>query len=183
VYVRRATETVLSTSGARPLWAFTGSGGVGLESSCRKIDLQVGPVATAPTIEFTAAAGDTWYSGDGSGAGTLSFIVADANPGRVNPATGSHDPANGYPYPRLNPMAAGTVITATTPTQGLSVNVAGGSPVPSTTEASAASISYSFGPTAPNVGVVNITLRSPSGTATGISVTVVRNADRPSACP
>jgi hypothetical protein len=182
VYVRRATETVLSTSGARPLWAFTGSGGVGLESSCRKIDLQVGPVATAPTVEFTAAAGDTWYSGEGSGAGTLSFIVADANPGRLT-STGSHDPANGYPYPRLNPMAAGTVITASTPTQGLSVNVAGGSPVPSTTEATGASISYSFGPTAPNVGVVNITFRSPSGTATGISVTVVRNADRPSACP
>ncbi len=41
VYVRRATETVLSTSTARPLWANTS----GLDASCRKIESADRPAA------------------------------------------------------------------------------------------------------------------------------------------
>jgi hypothetical protein len=114
-------------------------------------------------------AGDTWYGGS---SGTLSFIVGDANPGSL---------AQGLP-PRLNPMAAGTVISASTPTTGLTVTLGGGSPVPSTTEASLAAVAYSFTDATVDSGVVFVTFRSPSGTGTTVSVTVVRGA-APSACP
>jgi len=164
VYVRRAAETVLSTSGARPLWANTS----GLSNTCAKIEMQVGPMPTQ-TVEFTAVAGDTWYGGR---SGTLSFIVGDANPGSL---------AQGL-RPRLNPMAAGTVVSAASPTTGVTVTV-GGSPVPSTTEATLAAVAYNFGLTAPPTGVVLVTFTSPSGTATTYSVDVVTDAPRPAACP
>ena len=100
VYVRRAAETVLSTSAARPLWANTQRPRrvAAARSSCRSARC---PTQTA---QFTLVAGDTWYGG---GSGTLSFIVADANPGSI---------AQGL-RPRLNPMAAGTVISASSPTR------------------------------------------------------------------
>ena len=164
VYARRATETVLSTSAARPLWASTS----GLDASCQKITLQVGPNPNQ-TAPFTRVAGDTWYGGS---SGTLSFVVGDANPGSL---------AQGLP-PRLNPMAAGTVISASTPTTGLTVTLGGGSPVPSTTEASLAAVAYSFTDATVSSGVIFVTFRSPSGTGTTVSVTVVRGA-APSACP
>jgi hypothetical protein len=164
VYVRRATETVLSTSTARPLWANTS----GIDASCRKIELQIGPLPTQ-TAQFTQVAGDTWYGG---GSGTLSFIVADANPGSIAQNL----------RPRLNPMAAGTVISASSPTQGVTVSV-GGSPVASTTEASLASVTYGFGLTSPPTGVVLVTFTSPSGTATTYGINIVTNAARPSMCP
>ena len=74
VYVRRAVETVLSTSAARPLWASTR----GLSNTCvsSRLTMQVGPSPTQTAV-FTAVAGDTWYGGASD---TLSFIVADANP-------------------------------------------------------------------------------------------------------
>jgi hypothetical protein len=164
VYVRRATETVLSTSTARPLWANTN----GLDASCRKVELQIGPLPTQ-TAQFTQVAGDTWYGG---GSGTLSFVVADANPGSFVQNL----------RPRLNPMAAGTVVSASSPTQGVTVSV-GGSPVPSTTEASYAAVSYAFGLTSPPTGVVLVTFTSPSGTATTYGINIVTNAPRPSVCP
>ncbi len=165
VYVRRATETVLSTSGARPLWASIR----GLEASCSKITLQVGPNPNQ-TAPFTLVAGDTWYGGSSD---TLSFIVGDANPGSL---------AQGLP-PRLNPMAAGTVITASTPTSGLTVTLGGGSPVASTTEASLAAVAYSFTDATVNSGVIFVTFRSPSGTGTTVSVPVVRGVARSTECP
>ncbi len=166
VYVRRAIETVLSTSPARPLWGST----QGLTASCSasQITLQVGPNPTQ-TLPFLAAGNDTWYGGTSS---TLNFIVADANPG--NAAQGLQ--------PRLNPMAATSVITANTPTPGLTVSVGGGSPVPSTTEATSAAVVYAFTDPEVNEGVVFVTFRSPSGLGTTIAVPVVRGA-RPSVCP
>ncbi len=164
VYVRRATETVLSTSGARPLWADTR----GLSDSCSKITLQTGPKATQ-TAQFTRVAGDTWY---GDRSGTLSFIIADANPGLASIGQ----------LPRLNPMAAESTISATSPTTGLMVQMGGGSPVASTTEATLASLSYDFTEPGVTTGVILITLRSPSGTGTTVSVPVVVG-NRPSACP
>jgi hypothetical protein len=165
VYVRRATETVLSTSGSRPLWLDTS----GLASSCQKITLQVGPLTTQ-TATFTLVAGDVWFGGGSSG--TLNFIVADANPGSVSQGL----------LPRLNPMAAGTTISASTPTSGLSVVVGGGSPVPSTTEASAGSVAYSFTDPAVSSGVIFVNFRSPSGVTTSVSVPVTRTA-RTTICP
>ena len=137
VYVRRATETVLSTSGARPLWASTR----GLDASCLKADLQIGPRPTQ-TAEFTLVAGDTWYGGRSD---TLSFIVADANPGSI---------AQGLP-PRLNPMAAGTTITATSPTTGRSSAASNWSWAVSecgATRAGAVSMSSRFSPPVPMPG-------------------------------
>lgn len=165
VYVRRATETVLSTSGARPLWANTR----GLDASCSKIVMQVGPNPTQ-TAPFTPVDGGTWYGGSSD---TLSFIVGDANPGSF---------FQGLP-PRLNPMAAGTVISASTPTSGLTVTLGGGSPVASTTEASLAAVAYSFTDATVNSGLIFVTFRSPSGTGTTVSVPVVRGVARPSVCP
>jgi hypothetical protein len=163
VYVRRAAETVFSTSAARPLWADTS----GLPASCNKITMQVGP-SPANLVQFTQAGSDSWY---GSTSGLLSFIAADANPGSV--ALGLS--------PRLNPMAAGTLISASTPTNGLTVTVGGGSPVPSTTEASPASIAYAFTPPASS-GVIFVTFTSPSGFGTTIAVNVTVGT-RPTACP
>ena len=166
VYVRRATETVLSTSGARPLWGITR----GLSNTCvnSRLTMQVGPsrIQTAP---FTVVAGDTWYGG---GNDTLSFIVADANPGSVS---------RGLP-PRLNPMAAGTTVSATTPTTGLTVTVGGGSPVPSTTEATLAAVAYNFSDPLVTSGIIFVTFRSPSGTGTTVAVPVVKGT-APSSCP
>ncbi len=174
VYVRRATETVLSTSGARPLWADTSR----LSATCQKITMQVGS-ATTNFASFTRVAGDVYY---GSTGGVLSLLAGDANPGRPN-STGLFDPANGFPYPRLNPMAAGTVLSVTTPTKGFTVSVGGGSPIPSTTEVSRVSIGYEFTDPLVDAGTVFITFTSPKGTGTTVTVTVQRNSPKPSSCP
>lgn len=163
VYVRRAAETVLSTSTARPLWFETGgtSGERGLSSSCSKVSLQVGSAPTA-TVGFAPVSGQTWYSGS-SASGALTLIVADAN------------------NTRLNPMAAGTEITASTTTTGLTVTLNGGSPVPSTSEASLAGLSYTFeaGTTS---GLITVAFKSPSGTTSSVAIPVV-NGNRPDICP
>ncbi|MBK6470673.1 MAG: Ig-like domain-containing protein [Betaproteobacteria bacterium] len=176
VYVRRAAETVISTSAARPLWVNT----TGLSGTCQKIKLQTGP-SIGNTSEFIRVAGDTYYGGL---AGSLNFIVADANPGRLKTTVSSpFDALNDYDqFPRLNPMAAGTTITATTPTTGLTVTVNGGSPVPSTTEATFASIGYNFTDTAVTSGIVFVNFRSPSGLITTVGVALSR-ATAPSPCP
>jgi 5-hydroxyisourate hydrolase-like protein (transthyretin family) len=167
VYVRRAIETVLSTSAGRPLWGST----AGLDAGCtaRAITLQTGP-ESSQTASYIAVGGDTWYVG--SGGSTMPFIVADANPGSAAISQ----------LPRLNPMAAGTVVTATSPTQGVGVTVGGGSPVPSTSEATGASVVVQFNDPAVTSGVVFLTLRSPGGTGTTFTIPVQRGA-RPSGCP
>lgn len=162
VYVRRATETVLSTSSARPLWFST----AGLDDSCAKIDLQVGPNPASDRGRFTLMqGGDTWYAG--SGGNSLTFIVGDANPGAANLGL----------LPRLNPMAAGTAITATA-TPGLAVLV-GGSPVPSTSEASTATVVVTFDNASSGTVFINIT--SPSGLRSTFPIPVTV-ATRPTVC-
>jgi hypothetical protein len=157
VYVRRAVETVLSTSAARPLWANTS----GLDAGCSKIVLQTGPLPSQ-TASFTLVNGDTWYGGGASG--SMSFIVADANP------------------IRLNPVAAGTTIAASTPTSGLTVVLGGGSPVPSSGSATSAAVAYTFTDAAVGSGIIFVTIRSPGGT--GVTATIpVSRASRASTCP
>lgn len=165
VYVRRAAETVLSTSSARPLWANTS----GLESGCSKLEMQVGP-QPSNTGRFTVVSGgDTWFS-DSAGA-TLSFIVGDANPGSL---------ALGL-LPRLNPMAAGTVISASG-SVGIAARVAGGSPVANSTEATTASVTFAYGDGIFE-GTVFVTFTSPSGLGTTVPVNVVRGRSPASNCP
>lgn len=143
VSVRRAIETVLSHSQGHLIWASTGSGPVGLDRDCRAAESR--PTGPASSQTFRRLTGENlWHAAGDSG--TLSLYVADVNPNR------------------LNPMAAGTVISATSATRGLSVSVAG-SPVPSTSHPSAVAVSFQFDATA-SQGTVQIELRSPSGTTT-----------------
>ena len=159
VYVRRAAETVLSTSAARALWA----NAAGLGPSCQKVALQVSS-AISDVLNFTAVSGDTYALGGSDG--VLSFIVGDAN----TYASGSPSRAFGA-VGRLNPMAAGTIVSASTPTTGVRLSV-GGSPVANTSEATGASVGVSFGPDAPSSAVVFLTVSSPSGTGTTFGVVV-----------
>lgn len=173
VYVRRATETVLSTSAARPLWADTS----GL-STCSRVRLQVGP-APSNQRNYAAVAGDTWYT-NGAGSGLLNFVVADANPGL--PLSPFVDPLTDYTlFPRLNPVAAGSTVTVTTTTPGFTVTVSGGSPVPSTTSASLAAVLFTFTDSTLNGGIgrVVLTVTSPSGVATAVGFTI-NTQNRPS---
>ena len=149
VYVRRAVETVFSTSTARPLW---GSLHRLDNATCRAstVTLQVGPEASQ-TATFVALGGDIFYGGR---IGSFSIIVADAN------------------ALRLNPMAAGTTIAASTSTAGMTARLGGGSPVANTTEATSALVSYQFTDPAITSGIVFVTFTSPSGTGTTVAVPV-----------
>jgi hypothetical protein len=88
--------------------------------------------------------------------GSFSFLVADANP------------------VALNPMAAGTTVTATA-TSGLTVSVQGGT-VPSTLNPSGSAIDYSFDDNTRN-GTITISVRSPSGLVTVFSQSISMDAD------
>jgi hypothetical protein len=187
VYVRRAAETVLSTSVARPLWLdFSG-----LSDTCSRnvVTLQNKNRDTDNTDKYLVVAGDTWYAGLNALSGSISLIAADANPGRAKPEDKwldqtdfVFDPNADYEiFPRLNPMAAGTVITATTPTTGFNVTIGGGTPVPSTTEATSTAVAFNFTDAAVQSGVIFITFQSPSGTRSTVSVLVLRQ-NRPSIC-
>lgn len=163
VYVRRAMETVLSTSTARPLWPF-GSSATGKATT--PITLQVGRNVT-DTANFYALSGGDRVCNAGT-TGSVFLIAADNNPGLPN-SSGGYDV-----YPRLNPMAAGTVIAATSPTVGFAASLAGGSPVASSYDATAFAIGYTFDTA--SVGAVFVTLTSPSGVGSTFSFTVYRGA-------
>lgn len=152
VYVRRAVETVLSTSMGRPLWLSTGSH---ITKTGTPIQLRT-TGNPAPTPSFTpVSSGDTVCLASPAVAGSFSLIVADANP------------------IRLNPMAAGTVVTASTPTTGLSVTASTGTyTVANTSEAPGVPVFFSFDPTKATSGVVSVSFKSPSGATTTVSINV-----------
>lgn len=163
VYVRRALETVLSTSEARPLWPY-GSSSTGKATT--PITLQVGR-NVSDTAQFYALNSADRVCNAGT-TGSVFLIAADKNPGLPN-SSGGYDV-----YPRLNPMAAGTVISASTPTIGFSASLAGGSPVANSFDATAFAVGYTFDTA--SVGAVFVTLTSPSGVGTTYSFTIYRNA-------
>lgn len=144
-YVRRATETVLSTSSSDPVWPL-GSAGAGLAAST--VSLRTGP--TAAQTNFGRVSG-TILSGLGA-SGSFAILVRDNNP------------------IRLNPVAAGSTISVTA-TKGVTAAVLGGSPVPSTSDATIAAISYEFAASTPS-GTVFINVTSPKGLTTSLSVGV-----------
>jgi hypothetical protein len=153
-YVRRAVQTVLSTSSARPVWPASPSVTNGV---CRAIQLQ-NDSGTASYYPLDPAA---VYGLGGAATGAFSIVVADAN------------------SVRLNPMAAGSTVTVGV-TPGILAAVLGGSPVPSSLQATLASIGYAF--TAPTTsGVITVNLRSPSGLVTTYSIAVTQSAGTP--CP
>jgi hypothetical protein len=147
-YVRRAVETVLSTSSSDPVWI---PGFVPAQNG-GTIALRTDP--TAATTNFSRVSGSSITGAPK--VGSFSFLVRDNN--RV----------------RLNPMAAGSTI-AVKGTTGLTVAVQGGSPVPSSSDATVVGITFEFGdPPSPQSGLATITVTSPGGLATTFGVNVSR---------
>ena len=149
-YVRRAIQTVLSTSDARPLWGKAWHpNAVGKGGECLK--------ANELTDDYTDnVANKTLYRRFGAAplygisvGGVLVLIVADAN------------------SEAFNPMAAGTVISAVA-TDGLTASVVAGTPVPNTAAPTSAAISYKFDDKTTE-GTIFVTFRSPSGLGTTVS--------------
>ena len=156
-YVRRAIQTILSTSEARPLWGTSYPlSAVGPAGVC--------PAALRLTTDYTnEVANKLAFRLFGAASlygmpigGALSLIAADANP------------------EAFNPMAAGTVISVAA-TDGLAVTVLGGTPVPSTVTPSSAQISYKFDDKTTS-GTISVTFRSPSGLGVAVSQFLSINA-------
>lgn len=181
-YVRRAAETVFSTSTARPLWNSTpanlyanpGSAScpvaqdkTSVPGSSLNLIVGYNDVTAAPIragIPLTLVSGATTLYGM-SKSSVVSFLLADNNP------------------VRLNPMAAGTTVTVAG-TDGLTVAVLGGSPVPSSLNPTFASVSVTFAPTVTD-GSITMQIRSPSGVTTTVGLNVSQNSAPPGAtdCP
>lgn len=165
-YVRRAVETVLSYSTSRPLWFRAGAGSLGGVSSGIRLDNGCSRLSIVTADDgWTTSSGTYFRLGSGNlynapVAGTLTFLMADAN-------------AN-----RLNPMPAGTLISASA-TTGLTVTV-GGSPVGSTSSATAASIAYKFDTTTASSGTVTLTTTTPKGTVTSYAFDLTMSSSPPS---
>lgn len=165
-YVRRAIETILSTSAARPVWGTSTPATLYVPdlASCSPI------VLTVPNNDSSSPA----YASDGSpikatyyplgtgglyntgAAGAIGFYVSDAN---------------GVAW---NPVAAGSTV-AVSATNGLAVNVAGGTPVPNSLRPTLAAVNYSFG-TGVFSGSLTISITSPSGTGTAVTLPITQNA-------
>ena len=168
-YVRRAIETVLSTTAAGALWDETS----GLAATCNVIEKQTGP-STATRTKRVAVGGsgrsEAWYTGVGDSApkippGSLYFTATDANP------------------IRYNPMAAGTVVTATSSSKGLSVT-AFGTPVASTLDPfPGVSVGYQFADDADYPGVFTLSFRSPVSQVATLYTITINKGSRPSVCP
>ncbi len=158
-YVRRAVETVFSTSTARPLWASKPTiQYVTTGSTCPKVTLQ--DLDPADPSGNSLASSDYYRFGVaglyGLGPlGSVSFYASDANP------------------VRLNPMAAGTQISVNA-SAGITVSVAGGTPVPNTSYASFATINYQF--ITASSGTMTVTFTSPSLLATSFTIPIDSNA-------
>lgn len=165
-YVRKAVQTVFSTSEARLGWRGVPGGLVrsapGL--TCAAPLSLIDRISAAPYAANDNPTRVPFYLlGDAAGvvlenagtSGSFSFLVADANP------------------VALNPVAAGSTITATG-TTGLTVTPLG-SPVPNTLDPSGAAINYNFEGTTTS-GVITITVRSPGGLATSFQQTIHRGA-------
>lgn len=159
-YVRKTIETVLSTSEAGPVWN-TPPAGL-RDCVAPPASLIVGYNTNNPVTAPFRELGDGQLFVSGA-VGTLSFVVSDANP------------------IRLNPMAAETTV-GVTGTKGLTATVVGGSPVPSSLEATFASITYEFDATTTS-GTLTISFTSPSGLKTTVGQLVTRGAPAGAACP
>ena len=167
-YVRKASHTVFSTSETRLGWRQAPDGRIRSLSAtelCVRASL-IDQISTSPyglddsisRVPFFFLGGNVVLVGANK-SGSLSFLVADANP------------------VALNPVAAGSVITVKA-TTGLTVSVAGGSPVPDTLDPSSASINYEFNDTT-TFGTISITVTSPNGLGTTTSLLIYRSLPDP----
>jgi hypothetical protein len=166
-YVRRAAQTVLSTSAGRPLY------GTSFPAGAKTLS---GSTCPSPISLITA------YNADDSAVtagflpfGSVQITNAPKTGGVVNLVAADANPV------AYNPMAAGTQITVAS-TQGMTATVLGGSPVPSTSTPNGVAIGYSFDDTTFS-GVMTVTFRSPSGLQTSFSQSITQNAGAGTACP
>jgi hypothetical protein len=160
-YVRRAVETVFSTSASRLMWFRRSAGTLDRVTSGIKID---NGCSTFSIVGDSGAQATYFLMGDGAlynmpVQGSVNFVVSDQN-------------AN-----RLNPMPAGSTVTVSA-TTGITVSVGGGTPVPSTSSATAASVLYKFTDAAS--GSITVTTTSPKGVGTSFTVDVTTSSSPPS---
>ena len=161
-YVRRATETVFSTSVGRPLWNTLPVNLYDNGGCPAKLKLITGYDAAGvlTTKDFYPVGQGGLFGLPGNG--VLSFYASDANP------------------VRHNPMAAGTTVSVAA-TDGIAASVPGGSPIPSTGSATFATVQYKF--ESASSGVLTISFTSPSGLKSSFSQFISANAATTSACP
>jgi len=178
-YVRRAVQTVLSTSSARLGWrgAIPSSAYQRGAGSCFGNDIATlidyigapsapyGPDDSQRTVQFFPLGHPNTVFVFSSRSGAIPFLVADANP------------------VALNPMPAGSTIKADSSTPGLTVRLLGGT-VPSTLAPTAASVGVTFDPSAVSgaEGVVSIEVTSPRG-LTSIFLVNVKYSPMPTELP
>jgi hypothetical protein len=168
-YVRRAVETIFSTSAANPMWGTSSPSNaygplVNGVAQCGPTTLIVPNTGSSTAYDANGVPTKAVYYQVGvaslynSPGGVVTFLASDANP---------------YAF---NPVAAGSTITAT-PTDGMTATVVGGSPVPSSGTPPPVSIAYAF-PTATS-GTITIAITSPSGLTTtlGLFISSVAPAD------
>lgn len=171
-YVRKAVQTVLSTSAARPMWGTAWPAGAFSATTCPAgVPLLTGYTASDAPVRSTFFPFGTAPISNLGKTGVISFFAADANP------IVAGDLRSGA----FNPMAAGTVVSLAS-TAGLAVSVAGGSPVPSTATPSSVAISYGFDDTATE-GTVTVTFTTPGRFSTSIAQRLVRGAPTGTLCP
>jgi hypothetical protein len=163
-YVRRAAQTVLSTSAARPLLGTTlPAGAKAASGQCPSPVSLIKPISVAePPYNASDAANSQAYFRVGTvvltglpQVGQFSFLVADANP------------------LALNPVAAGSTVSVTAST-GLTASVTGGSPVPSTLSPTGAIVDYAFDDETDS-GVLTISIKSPSGLTTTVTQAITQS--------
>lgn len=164
-YVRRAIQTVFSTSAASPVYgtSLPANASVSNAALCpRAVPLILGynPDDTPVVAEFFPFGTVDLVRMPKEG--TVNLIASDANPDAYNP------------------VAAGTVITAVA-TRGLAVQVLGGSPVPSTSTPTGVTVGYGFDDVTSS-GTVTITFTSPAGLSTTFNQFISRS-DSGVPCP
>ncbi|MBH9576013.1 Ig-like domain-containing protein [Inhella proteolytica] len=172
-YVRRAMQTILSTSEASPVWGTSAPNdslvkAVGSCPGVRDLLISYEPSDKPVKLPFINVHGTQLITS--ARRGSVSIVLSDANP------------------VAFNPMAAGTTLEVEG-TAGLSVRVVAGSPIPSTDQPSAGSVIYEFDPIT-SQGSIFFKLKSPSGLQSGATVSLRLESDAaayqsasPTTCP
>lgn len=194
-YVRRAIETIFSTSSGRLLWGTSwptdSNYGRGVyassSSSCLRTDaLLTSYVSNVEDYtpytgvsgfsgKYPVVGGDTtFYTG---GISTTTNGTTTTTPIKTGVLSLLVADTNGK---ALNPMAAGTTVSAAA-TSGLTVTVLGGTPVANTKAPGFVSISYKFDDNTSS-GTMTVSLKSPSGLITSINLSIVAGQSTATLC-
>lgn len=147
-YVRRAVETVMSTSAAGLAWISNDA----LPSGCSIQMVSSAPDGGKKVKSYPIERNGTVYVEGQTGA--VSFYIADAN------------------KTRWNPLAKGTTLGYGSVSKGLTVNVMG-TPVPETSTVTHGALTYEFGDDTTS-GSLTLNAKSPSGVTTEYRVNIVR---------